>query len=107
MGLPLPALECSKMGPKRDIVGEWQKAAHKHKLPFGVSEHLGASFAWFTPSHGFDQFWPKIGVDYDGANPAFNDLYHTRAQIRLTKTKALGIPPIHNLSSTGLIALMI
>lgn len=66
-----------KMGPKRDIVGEWQKAAHKHKLPFGVSEHLGASFAWFTPSHGFDQFWPKIGVDYDGANPAFNDLYHT------------------------------
>ena len=29
-----------KIGPQRDILGEWQAAAKKHDLPFGVSEHL-------------------------------------------------------------------
>ena len=32
------------MGPHRDVVGGWQKAARKQGLKFGVSEHLGASF---------------------------------------------------------------
>ncbi|MEI6195628.1 MAG: alpha-L-fucosidase, partial [Verrucomicrobiota bacterium] len=31
-----------QMGPHRDVVGEWQAAAKKNGLPFGVSEHLGA-----------------------------------------------------------------
>ena len=64
------------MGPKRDIVGAWRDAARKRGLRFGVSEHLGASHNWWYPSHGYDQFWPKIGVDYDGANPKYADLYH-------------------------------
>jgi len=29
-----------KMGPRRDIVGEWKAAARKHGLKFGVSTHL-------------------------------------------------------------------
>lgn len=66
------------MGPKRDIVGAWRDAARRRGLRFGVSEHLGASHNWFYPSHGYDQFWPKIGVDYDGANPQYVDLYHPR-----------------------------
>ena len=66
-----------KMGPKRDVVGEWQQVAKKYKLHFGVSEHLGASYAWFSPSHGYDQFWPKQGISYDGANPEYAELYHT------------------------------
>ncbi|MFN3668209.1 MAG: alpha-L-fucosidase [Brevundimonas sp.] len=64
------------MGPKRDIVGEWRTAARSRGLRFGVSEHLGASHNWWHPSHAYDQFWPKFGVPYDGANPAFSDLYH-------------------------------
>jgi len=64
------------MGPKRDVVGEWQKAAKNQGLPFGVSEHLGASFWWFQTSHGADKTGPKAGVPYDGANPEFQDLYH-------------------------------
>jgi alpha-L-fucosidase len=64
------------MGPKRDIVGAWRDAARKRGLRFGVSEHLGASHNWWYPSHGYDQFWPKIGIDYDGANPQYADLYH-------------------------------
>jgi alpha-L-fucosidase len=65
------------MGPKRDVVGEWSKAARKRGLRFGVSEHLGASHNWWYPSHLYDQFWPKMGVNYDGADPQYADLYHT------------------------------
>jgi alpha-L-fucosidase len=64
------------MGPKRDVVGEWQKAAKKHGLKFGVSEHMGASFTWFQPSHGSDKTGPLAGVPYDGADPQYQDLYH-------------------------------
>jgi alpha-L-fucosidase len=65
-----------KMGPKRDIVGDWKKAALKAGLRFGVSEHLGASYSWFAPSHGYDQAWPMLGVPYDGADPKYASLYH-------------------------------
>jgi len=68
------------MGPQRDVVGDWQKAAHKYGLRFGVSEHLGASFTWFQASHGADKTGPKAGVPYDGANPKYQDLYHFPAQ---------------------------
>lgn len=66
------------MGPKRDIVGAWRDAARRRGLRFGVSEHLGASHNWFYPSHQYDQFWPKFGVDYDGADPRYADLYHPK-----------------------------
>lgn len=68
------------MGPHRDIVGVWQKAAHKQGLKFGVSEHLGASFTWFQPSHGADKTGPMAGVPYDGADPKYQDLYHFPAE---------------------------
>jgi len=67
------------MGPKRDIVAEWKQAAMKYGLRFGVSEHLGPSYGWFAPSHGFDQFYEpgaRLGVPYDGADPKYQDLYH-------------------------------
>jgi alpha-L-fucosidase len=64
------------MGPRRDIVGAWRDAARRRGLRFGVSEHLGASHNWWRPSHQYDQFWPKLGVPYDGADPQFSDLYH-------------------------------
>ena len=64
------------MGPKRDIVGAWKAAAKRRGLRFGVSEHLGASYTWWHPSHLYDQFWPKLGRSYDGADPRFADLYH-------------------------------
>ena len=64
------------MGPKRDIVGEWKHAADAAGLRFGVSEHLGPSFSWWSPSHGWDQWGPKAGVPYDGNDPKFAELYH-------------------------------
>jgi alpha-L-fucosidase len=64
------------MGPKKDVVGTWQEAAKKQGLKFGVSEHLGASYTWFQAAHGADKDGPKAGVPFDGANPAWSDLYH-------------------------------
>jgi len=68
------------MGPKRDVVGEWQKAAKRYGLRFGVSEHLGASFTWFQSSHRSDKAGPNAGVPYDGSNSNYWDLYHFPAE---------------------------
>ncbi len=65
-----------QMGPQRDILGDWQAAARKRGLPFGVSEHLGASFTWWQTSHGSDKEGEFAGVPYDGADPQWQDLYH-------------------------------
>ena len=64
------------MGPKRDVLGDWQKAARKQGLRFGVSEHLWISYKWFATSHGADKTGPMAGIPYDGADPKFEDLYH-------------------------------
>jgi alpha-L-fucosidase len=69
-----------KMGPHKDVVGTWQKAAKAQGLKFGVSEHLGASFTWFQDAHKSDSQGPKAGVPYDGANPEYSDLYHDAAE---------------------------
>ena len=67
-----------KMGPKKDIVGLWQDAAKKEGLKFGISEHLGASYTWFQPSHGADKNGAYKGISYDGANPDYKELYHQK-----------------------------
>jgi len=66
----------AEMGPRRDIVAAWQKAAKKQGLRFGVSEHMGASFTWWQVSHGADKQGPLAGAPYDGADPRWQDLYH-------------------------------
>jgi alpha-L-fucosidase len=63
-------------GPRKDIVGLWKRAADKHGLRFAVSEHLSNSYNWLGVSHLSDKTGPMAGVPYDGADPAYNDLYH-------------------------------
>jgi alpha-L-fucosidase len=65
----------ANMGPKKDIVGMWKKAATNHGLKFGVSEHLWITYKWFSTSHGADKTGPMAGKPYDGTNPKFSDLY--------------------------------
>lgn len=67
------------MGPKKDVLGLWQKAAQKEGLRFGVSEHLAASYTWFQTAHGSDRTGDKAGVPYDGNDPQYEDLYHAKA----------------------------
>jgi alpha-L-fucosidase len=64
------------MGPKKDIVGLWRKAALKHGLRFGTTTHLARSYSWLQTSHGSDTEGPYKGVPYDGRDPNYQDLYH-------------------------------
>jgi alpha-L-fucosidase len=66
----------TNMGPKKDVVGLWQKAARNQGLKFGVSEHLGASYTWYQTAHGSDKQGAKAGIPYDGTNLDNQDLYH-------------------------------
>ncbi|MBU3028416.1 alpha-L-fucosidase [Zobellia galactanivorans] len=54
------------MGPKRDIVKEWQDAAKKNGMPFGVSFHGEAAWTFFESSRLSDHKGPFQGVPYDG-----------------------------------------
>ena len=64
-----------KVGPKKNIVGLWQKAAKKHNLPFGVTEHLSAGYAWSSFNKLSDTTGPYKGVPYDGNLKKYEDLY--------------------------------
>ncbi len=64
-----------RIGPKRDIVGEWREAARSAGLRFGVSEHVWASYNWWETNKGADKQGPDAGVPYDGTDPANYDLY--------------------------------
>ncbi len=68
-----------KMGPKKDVVGMFRKAALENGLKFGVSEHLWISWKWFAVSHLSDKTGPLAGVPYDGNDPQYQGLYHEAA----------------------------
>lgn len=68
-----------KMGPKKDVVGMFRKAALENGLKFGVSEHLWISWKWFAVSHLSDKTGPLAGVPYDGNEPQYEGLYHEGA----------------------------
>jgi len=63
------------MGPRKDIVGMWKKAAQKHGLKFGISDHLWISYKWFSTSKGSDKSGAFAGVPYDGADPKNFEYY--------------------------------
>jgi alpha-L-fucosidase len=54
------------VGPRRDIVGEWAKAARHAGLRFGVSVHASHAWNWFEVAQGADTNGPLEGVPYDG-----------------------------------------
>ena len=54
------------MGPKRDIVGDWRKAALKAGIHFTASTHQHESWDWFHRSYNFDKTGDKAGVPWDG-----------------------------------------
>lgn len=80
------------MGPKKDIVGLFRKAARKEGLRFGVSEHLAVSYNWFQTSHGADKQGPYKGVAYDGADPKFASLYHETHDAPKSPWDETGVP---------------
>lgn len=55
-----------KIGPHKDILDGWAKAAKKAGLPFGISFHADHAWTWYEPSRRFDLKGERIGVKYDG-----------------------------------------
>jgi alpha-L-fucosidase len=68
------------VGPHKDILALWKKAADRLGMPFGISEHLGASFSWWRVNKGCDKSGPYAGVPYDGNDPAWQDFYHANQE---------------------------
>ena len=54
------------IGPKKDIVGAWQKAAKKHDLYFGISIHSAHAWTWYETAQRSDKEGPMKGIPYDG-----------------------------------------
>lgn len=54
------------IGPHRDVLGEWEAAARKYGLPFGISLHADHSWLWYEVSQGADKQGDYAGVPYDG-----------------------------------------
>ncbi|MEI8293212.1 MAG: alpha-L-fucosidase [bacterium] len=54
------------IGPKRNIIGDWAKAARAAGLRFGTSIHAGPAWGWYEPTKGADKNGPLAGVPYDG-----------------------------------------
>jgi len=69
-----------KVGPRKDITQLWRDAARRHNLPFGLSEHLGATFTWWKVNKGHDRHGPFAGIPYDGADPGLASIYLNNQQ---------------------------
>src|ERR1017187_6601086 len=54
------------VGPKKDLIALWAKAARARGLRFGVTSHASIAWSWFEPSRGSDVDGPLKGVPYDG-----------------------------------------
>ena len=55
-----------KVGPHKDIVGDFAKAAHEQGLPFGVSVHAAHAWSFYEIAQSADKTGPLAGVPYDG-----------------------------------------
>ncbi|MBV8251999.1 MAG: alpha-L-fucosidase [Chitinophaga sp.] len=54
------------VGPKKDLIGGWAKAARNNGLPFGVSIHAAHAWTWYEVAQRADKNGPLAGVPYDG-----------------------------------------
>ena len=60
----------TRLGPKKDLVGGWAKAAKKQGLRFGVSVHAAHAWSWLEVAQRADRNGPLAGVPYDGKTTA-------------------------------------
>lgn len=56
----------TKLGPQKDIIGGWEKAARKQGLHFGVSVHAAHAWTWYEVAQRSDKNGPLAVVPYDG-----------------------------------------
>lgn len=56
----------TRLGPKRDLIGEWEEAARKAGIRFGLTFHHEYSCWWWQTAFQSDTKGDKKGVPYDG-----------------------------------------
>jgi alpha-L-fucosidase len=54
------------MGPKKDLIGGWAKAARNNGMKFGVSIHAAHAWTWYETAQRSDKNGPYAGIPYDG-----------------------------------------
>jgi len=54
-----------RVGPKRDIIGTWEKLVRQTDLKFAVSNHSSHAWHWYQPAYGYDAEGPMKGRRYD------------------------------------------
>ena len=54
------------LGPKKDLIGGWARAARANGMKFGVSVHAAHAWSWYETAQGADKDGPLAGVPYDG-----------------------------------------
>lgn len=57
---------CVKLGPKKDLMAGWARAAKANGLHFGVSVHAAHAWSWLEVAQRADTKGPMSGVPYDG-----------------------------------------
>lgn len=60
------AWNSTRVGPKKDIVSGWEKAAKKRGLRFGVSVHAAHAWTWYETAQRADKEGSFKGIPYDG-----------------------------------------
>ncbi len=61
-----PDWNSTKVGPGKDLIGGWARAARAQGLRFGVSVHAAHAWAWYETAQGADKSGPYAGIPYDG-----------------------------------------
>lgn len=59
------AWNATRVGPKKDIVGIWEKLARRAGLRFGVSNHGAHAWHWYQTAYAYDGEGPRAGIRYD------------------------------------------
>jgi alpha-L-fucosidase len=61
------------VGPHRDLLGEWSKAAKAAGMHYGVAFHHEYTWWWFQSAFNADKTGPNAGVPYDAARLTLAD----------------------------------
>jgi alpha-L-fucosidase len=56
----------TRIGPKKDIIAGWAKAARDAGLRFGVSMHASHAWQWYENAQGADKAGKFADIPYDG-----------------------------------------
>lgn len=60
------------IGPKKDLIGGWAKAARNNGMRFGVSVHASHAWSWYEPAQDYDGKLTRAdgaGKWWDGLDP--------------------------------------